>query len=69
MIVFGLFQKDNVFGREKLIQLYLDEDYAFSQMHSRNLSKHFGYYLIKDLKLDETKNQRVLCPKRKDGII
>jgi len=71
MKVFGIFKKEGVFGKEELIPpLYLDETYAFSQMHCRNLDPNFrGYYLLKDLEVDETKNQKVLCAKRKDGVI
>lgn len=68
MKVFGLFKKRSVFGKEEFIQLYSDENYAFSQMHSRNLANPY-YHFIKELEIDDTKNQKVLCVKREDCII
>lgn len=71
--IFGLFKKSGVFGKEELIQLYSDENYAFSQMHSRNLSNFHEspstHYIIRELIIDTTKNQTVLCPKRRDCLI
>ena len=71
MIVYCLFERKfgHVFGPEKLIKIYANEDYAFKNMHSLNLGKSYCSYYIEDREVDETKDQTVMCPQRKDGLI
>jgi len=71
MKVYCLFERKfgHVFGAHKLIKIFMDEKYAFKQMHSLNLGKNYNSYYIEEREIDETKNQTVICPQRKDGLI